>query len=162
MKPASLSYQILRVLKDCPDGLTCRQLLDRLPDATRDNVSGTLGWLARVGGVTRNPGKLTVFKLVPDYLAKQDTRRESRAAVLAAASELRRVRQATVAAAVARSADAAFTCRGSRNNSLKQSNPHLLRDQIAADVRAFESAGGHIERLDPGAGANKLFLDLYE
>lgn len=162
MKEPSIAYRVLQNLKASPDGLTCRQLLDLIPGVERGGMSGTLGWLAREGGVTRHGSSPIVFKLVPEYLIKQDEKQEARAAAKAEAFEKRRVRQATVAAAVTRAADPAFTCRTSHNNSLKQSNPRFLRDQIADDVRAFEAAGGRIERLDPGAGANKIFLDLYE
>lgn len=160
MKPNSITYRILQNLKASPDGLTCRQLLDRIPGVERGGMSGTLGWLAREGGVTRHPGKRIVFKLVPEYLAQYEAKAEAHALVKAAAAELKR-RQQPSAAAKPRAADAAFTCRTTHNNSLKQANPRYLRDQLADDVRAFEAAGGRIERLPPGACSRPL-LDLYE
>jgi hypothetical protein len=161
MKPNSLTHRILQNLSASPDGLTCRQLLDRIPDVERGGMSGTLGWLAREGGVVRDrtPGKPIVFKLVPEYLARYEAKAEAQALVKAAAAEVRRRQQTS--AAKPRAADEAFTCRTSHNNSLKQCNPRYLSDQLADDVRAFEAAGGRIERLPPGACSRPL-LDLYE
>lgn len=163
----SLTEDLMKHLNANPEGLTCRQLRQLLPDVERGTISGTLGWLATAGGVVRKPGTPIIYAAVPGYRLRRHVAQEERDARAAEKARMQsppRHSNAPLAPKPApdrtqrRPATESFNCRAYGPTPRSH---RMMSDQISADVDAYLARGGHIERLPPGACSRPL-LDLYE